>query len=204
MVDVYDVAPRRAPPGGRAPLSECPPPPPHADTEYYQWSPTHNSNSDSFSVSAGDTLHGSLVYSEDTDSYVLTHVNVDTGDASTQTVACQSGKKFTVPYVVYEKTFPCKDYPPDENVTFYDIVALCDGVDCADEIEWRADVKDANCDMTAHILNSRAISITWDTSASSEYDDLSEAELFDLNFRGWARRLGLERPPAQNASVAVM
>ena len=104
--------------------------------------------------------------------------------------------RYTVPYVVYEKTFACKDYPPDENVTFYDIVAECDGKDCADDISWEAKVKDANCDMTAHILSSRAISITWDTSVASKYDAMSEQELFDLNHHGWATKLGLARPNA--------
>ena len=165
-----------------------------AYTEYYQWSPTHNSNSETIGASAGDTLHGSLVYDSASDSYVLTQTNIDTGASSTQTVACQSGKKYTVPYVVYEKTFPCADYPPDENVTFFDIVIECDGVDCADDVLWEANVKDANCDMAANILDSRTISITWDTSASSKYDALTDTELFDLNHHGWATKLGLERP----------
>ena len=204
-------------------------------TEYFQWAPTRNSNSRAFGVSAGAALRGSLVYDGAADSYTLTQTNLDTGDVSSQVVACQDGKKFTVPYVVYEKTFPCKDCassssaarararafpppsfppprltvsrpalspadPPDENVTFHDIVALCDdGIDCADELVWTPSVKDANCDMTAHVLNSRAISITWDTSAASAYDHLSDVELFDLNHRGWATRLGLERP--SNASA---
>ena len=41
-------------------------------TEYFQWSPTRNSNSEQRSVEAGQTLHGSLVYSEADDSYTLT------------------------------------------------------------------------------------------------------------------------------------
>ena len=86
-------------------------------------------------------------------------------------------------------------------MTFYDIVAICDGVDCADELTWTPRVKDANCEMTAHILSSRAISITWDVNAKSRYDALSEAELFDLNYHGFATRLGLERP--SNASMAT-
>jgi hypothetical protein len=83
-------------------------------TEYYQWSPTHNSNSRSYSASAGDVLTGSLVYNATIDSYTLTQTNTNTGDVSSQVVACQDGKEYTVPYVVYEKTFACADYPPDE------------------------------------------------------------------------------------------
>lgn len=96
-------------------------------TEYFQWSPVHNSNSHQYSVKEGQTLHGSLVYQASTDSYVLTQRIVETGQSSSQVVKCQNGKKFTVPYVVYEKTFPCKTYPPDQIVTFRDIIIECDG-----------------------------------------------------------------------------
>ena len=78
-------------------------------TEYFQWRPTHNSNSRSYPVAAGQTLHGSIIYQPDSDSYLLKQEVVETGDVSSQVVPCQRGKKFTVPYVVYEKTFPCKD-----------------------------------------------------------------------------------------------
>ena len=96
-------------------------------TEYYQWSPEDNSNSDQYSVNAGQTLHGALVYSANSDSYTLTQTIVETGDSSSQVVQCQSGKKFTIPYVVYEKTFPCSTYPPDQIVTFKNIIVECDG-----------------------------------------------------------------------------
>lgn len=149
-------------------------------TEYYQWSPTHNSNSRSYTVKAGQTLHGSLVYDDKSDSYTLTQTIVETGDTSTQVVACQNGKKYTLPYVVYEKTWTCADYPPDEIVTFRDIYIECDGTDCTAATEWEGKVKDDNCNMAAHIAqNSTAteISITWDTSLSSKYDSLSADEL---------------------------
>ena len=96
-------------------------------TEYYQWSPEDNSNSDEYSVSAGQTLHGSLVYSAASDSYTLKQTVVETGDTSSQIVKCQSGKKYNIPYVVYEKTFPCNTYPPDQIVTFRNIIIECDG-----------------------------------------------------------------------------
>ena len=67
-------------------------------TEYFQWSPEHNSNSKSYDVAAGSTLHGAVVYQPESDSYLLTQTAVETGDVSSQVVPCQSGKKFTVPY----------------------------------------------------------------------------------------------------------
>ena len=60
-----------------------------AYTEYFQWSPTHNSNSRQIDVKAGQTLQGALVYSESDDSYTLTQTNVNTGAVSTQVVKCQ-------------------------------------------------------------------------------------------------------------------
>ena len=66
-------------------------------TEYFQWSPVHNSNSPQRDVEAGQTLHGSLVYDAQSDSYFLNQTVVETGATSTQTVRCQNGKKFTVP-----------------------------------------------------------------------------------------------------------
>jgi len=153
-------------------------------TEYYQWSPTHNSNSRSYPVQAGQTLHGKMTYDASTDSYTLSQTIVETGQVSSQVVACQSGKKYTIPYVVYEKTFPCADYPPDEVVTFYDVIVECDGQDCTSDVRWEAKVEDANCDMAAHISQNSTnteISITWDTSASSKYDSVPIEQLLQMN-----------------------
>lgn len=163
-------------------------------TEYFQWSPEHNSNSPQKSVEAGQTLHGTLAYTASSDSYVLTQRIVETGAVSSQTVKCQAGKKYTVPYVVYEKTFPCADYSPDGIVHFFNITAECDGVDCASELGWQAKVKDPNCDMKAVINTDGTIDITWNTAMESKYDNMTRAELYDLNMHGWASNLGLKRP----------
>ena len=167
-------------------------------TEYFQWRPEHNSNSAQHSVQSGQTLHGSLVYDASSDAYTLTQEILETGQKSTQVVPCQSDKKFTIPYVVYEKAFPCAYYPPDEIVTFTDIVAECDGKDCASQIEWSAkNYDDRHCDMQAHIApGNQNISITWDTSAVSKLDGLSDAALYDLNTKhgGWATALNITRP----------
>jgi len=166
-----------------------------AYTEYYQWSPTHNSNSKSFDVEAGQTLHGMLVYDESTDSYDLTQTCVETGASSTQNVVAQKGKKYTIPYVVYEKVFPCADYPPDEKVEFFDIVAECDGKDCVGDIVWAEEVKDDNCEMAAHVSDDqKTISITWNTKANSKYDTWERSELLEYNLKNggehnWAARL---------------
>jgi hypothetical protein len=161
-------------------------------TEYFQWEPTRNSNSQQMDIEAGQYLHGALVYNEQDDSYDLAQTNVNTGETSRQKVRCQNGKKFTVPYVVYEKTWPCGDYPPDGVVTFTNITAECDGKECTDQIKWSAQVKDPNCNMEAHIDNQTQIRITWDTSATSEYDNMTRSELFEMNRQsgvGWGRNI---------------
>lgn len=171
-------------------------------TEYFQWSPVHNSNSDQYDVEAGQNLTGEITYDESSDSYTLTQTIVETGDVSSQIVKCQDGKKYTVPYVVYEKVFACKDYPPDEIVTFRDIEIECDGQDCREDVEWKAEVKDANCDMEAHIDKAaNTISITWNTDAKSSYDALSPAELLAKNYVGWGKRVADDRCLAEMAKV---
>jgi hypothetical protein len=170
-------------------------------TEYFQWSPEHNSNSNQQPVNSGQTLHGYLIYDEASDSYNLTQAVVETGAVSTQIVKCQKeggffgkGKKYKLPYIVYEKVFPCANYPTDGVVTFEDIVIECDGKDCTNQTKWTPMVKDSNCNFKANIISPSQISITWDTSAASKYDNHTDAELYDLNYKGWATKLNIKRP----------
>jgi len=180
-------------------------------TEYFQWSPEHNSNSEQQSVEAGQTLRGSLVYNHLSDSYYLSQTVVETGVTSHQTVSCQNGKRFLVPYVVYEKVFPCGSYPPDEVVTFHNITMECETateprIDCKELVQWSAMYKDDNCNMRAHIDSSDQIRITWDTSMTSKYDNHTSAQLEAINTRGrgdWAKRLVAERTPLVEATAKV-
>jgi len=169
-----------------------------AYTEYFQWSPQHNSNSKQISgVKPGQTLSGSLQYYPELDSYNLTQNVLETGTVSTQIVKCQSGKKFTVPYVVFEKVAKCNAYPPDGIVTFFDIRVGCDFKECTEQIKWTPKVLTPNCNMKAVINKAKnTIAITWDTKAKSKYDNMTAAVLYDLNMKGggWATKLGLERP----------
>jgi len=163
-------------------------------TEYFQWSPEHNSNSRQIGVRAGDTLRGSLVYNHLSDSYFLSQTVLGTSDSSTQVVKCQSGKQFLVPYVVYEKVFPCASYPPDGVVTFSNITMECETstsarVDCKKMVQWEAKHKDDNCNFRAHIDSHEQIRLTWDTSLPSKYDNWTQHELIAVNSRrhaGWA------------------
>merc|ERR1712000_658740 len=144
------------------------------------------SNSKSYPVKGGQTLHGSIVYDEGTDSYNLSQAIVETGETSSQIVKCQKGKKFIIPYVVYEKKWKCSLYPPDGIVTFRNITVECDGVDCTQDVQWEAKVRDANCNMRASIDSEHnEISLLWDTSATSVVENLTLAEMIELNAGGW-------------------
>jgi len=178
-------------------------------TEYYQWKPTHNSNSKTYKVEGGQTLHGSIKYDDSSDSYTITQTNVETGDVSSQVVKCQNGKKFTVPYVVFEKTFPCKDYPPDGVISFKNIIVECDGQDCTSDVAWKGDIMDDNCNMKAVVdkanlaYDSNEIAITWDTSSSSKYDNHTASDLIKLNAGGWGRSYAESAMQTLQASVTV-
>jgi len=130
------------------------------------------------------------VYDASSDAYDLSQTIVETGDVSSQTVPCQSGKRFTVPYIVYEKVTSCGNYPPDGVVTFSNITIECDGQPCTSAVKWEAKVEDPNCEMTAHVDKyPDELSITWDTSLTSRYDNYTTAELYALNGgRGWGAR----------------
>jgi len=155
-------------------------------TEYFQFQPVSNSNSKNFPVHSGQTLHGSIVYNVAEDSYTLSQTIVETGDVSSQVVKCQNGKKFVIPYVVYEKKWPCSWYPPDGSVTFRNITVECDGVDCTKDVQWEAKVRDANCNMRASIdSENNQISLLWDTHVKSSVDGLSKETLIVMNAHGW-------------------
>jgi len=177
-------------------------------TSYYQWSPSDNSNSEQKSVKAGQNLHGSIVYSESDDSYTLTQTVVETGSSSSQVVKAQNGKKYRIPYVVYEKLASCQDYPPDGKVTFRNIIIECDGKDCTQDTTWEAKVEDSNCDMRAVVDNGskatseNSIAIEWDTSALSKYDNYTAVELLKLNSGGWGAKFAAAKL-AELGEVAV-
>ena len=83
-------------------------------------------------------------------------------------------------------------------MTFRDISVECDGKDCTSQVKWEAKVKDPNCNMAAHVDTPGEISITWDTTMASAFDNLTLDELTALNSRsGWGD--ALRRVPAIGA-----
>lgn len=167
-------------------------------TEYFQWQPENNSNSADVGVKTGQHLHGQIQYDASNDSYNLSQTIVETGAVSKQVVKCQDGKKFVLPYVVFEKTWSCWVYPPDQKVSFTNISIECDGQDCTNSVVWTPHVKDANCDMKANIDSQNQISITWNNDGKSPYDAYSMEEQVFFNAHGWGAKYASNAAPLKS------
>ena len=148
-----------------------------AYTEYFEWDNFYNHNSPAINVTAGDVLHGSIVYNGDSqNSYTIVQKNLNTGEQSSQTVPVEKDpstgnyKDYTVLYVVYEKNmWPCNQYPPTGELTFRDIKVECDGASFSPP--WTTSYVDDHCDNRAHVVDPSTIQITWDTKAESKYTE---------------------------------
>jgi len=135
--------------------------------EYFQWQPQHNFDSASHTVKAGQTVYAYVTYNKSIESYTMYNSIMETGWGVMSTIPIQkqngSPKTYTDAYFVMEKdASSCKQYSPDGQVTFYDIVIEWDGAQMSPS--WSTAVKDNVCDCRAHILNETAIQITWSTS----------------------------------------
>lgn len=132
--------------------------------EYYQWSPSHNFNSASHVVKAGDVLYGSITYVPANNSYTIFHSSKSDGWSVSTNIAVQmdrSGvtKNYSIAYFVYEKTAPCGDYPPDGIVTFYNISVAYDGKDATNAVAYKTAFVDDVCNNRATVVDQRTIKV---------------------------------------------
>ncbi len=74
-------------------------------------------------------------------------------------------KTLSIPYFVYEKAAPCRDYPPDGKVTFSNIKMYCNNQLVADP-KWTTAYVDDVCDNRANVVDPQTIDITWNTKAA--------------------------------------
>jgi len=135
--------------------------------EYFQWEPEYNYNSDSNTVQAGDVLFGSVKYDAKSQSYIVYHSDMTSGWSVTSTIQIQQDdngnyKNYTIAYFVMEKEWDCSQYPPNNQVTFYDIEIQYDGKTVTPD--WTTGYVDDVCDCRAHILNATSVQITWTSS----------------------------------------
>jgi len=128
--------------------------------EYYQWKPTHNQNSAAHTVKAGDIVLGSVTYTEQ--AYDILHSSPDGWSVKTTIPVQQLNnvyKNYTIVYFVFEKVFPCNMYPPNNEVTFFDIKVQYDGVTV--KPTWTTAYVDNACNNRARVVNDTSIQITW-------------------------------------------
>eukprot|EP00759_Apiculatamorpha_spiralis_P020509 PhF_6_TR25827/c0_g1_i1/m.36472 len=138
-------------------------------TEYYQWSPSKNSNSHQYGVNAGDSLLGQITYNGDSkQSYTLSQNDKASGRNSTQTIGVQQKggqyKNYTIMYVVYEKVADCSEYPPEGRVDFNNIIVVCSGKHI--KPQWTFGTVENVCNFQASSSNYDQVSITWDTQST--------------------------------------
>eukprot|EP01147_Barroeca_monosierra_P007226 gene7226-9689_t len=129
---------------------------PNKFLEYFQWVPTHNQNSQAHVVKPGDVLFGSVTYNPSRNSYVMYHKDITDGWSVTTEIPIQrarSGefKKYNIIYFVFEKEWDCDQYPPDGEVTFYDIKVQFNNQTVSPT--WTTSYVDDVCNNRAHVLN---------------------------------------------------
>jgi len=172
--------------------------------EYYQWSPTHNENSQSHVVAAGDVIYGSITFNQADESYMLYHKDMTSGWSVNMSVPVQKSgtqfKNYTIIYFVYEKVAQCSQYPPDGEVTFYNIRVEIGGKDVTSQISWTTAYVEDVCNFRAHIVNTSAIQITWNTKL---YNGRPQEPTKDLN-SGKVPQAGMayrEQPPQKTPGM---
>ncbi len=93
-------------------------------------------------------------------------------------------KNYSIAYFVFEKTAPCGDYPPDELVTFYDVVIQWDGV--SQPATWTESYVEDVCNFRAQVPNpstsNGTVTITWSTTAEDPKPELIAASQADRTF----------------------
>lgn len=151
--------------------------------EYFQWSPENNENSPSVPVNAGDKIYGEVTLIKGANgepTYHQKHVNVATGQTVTQDIPIQkaadgSYKQFNIIYFVFEKTWPCYMYPPDNKVTFTNITIDFNFKQLV-QPSWTTAFVDDNCNNRAHIDSADQVSITWNSQGQSSAQALKNAQ----------------------------
>lgn len=149
-------------------------------TEYFQWKPNYNFNSDFVTVATGNLAYGEVVYLPPSGSgnhsqppqYRLWMEGINlhhNSSASTGQIAPvqrdpTSGvyKNYTIGYVVFEHPFyKCYKYPKCDEMEFFDIILECDGK-VVTKPTWTTGFVKRVCDFEAHVVDSSRIKFTWD------------------------------------------
>lgn len=141
-------------------------------TEYFQWSPEDNSNSQSVPTTSGHKLKGSITWNgNQAQSYTILQRDTNDQTHSTQTINVQRDqagqhKNYTILYVVFEKVAQCPDYPPNEKISFHDLQVECNGAPF--KPQWQTAFVEDVCEFRAHVnpQDPHVVNMTWNTQAS--------------------------------------
>eukprot|EP01102_Stenamoeba_stenopodia_P001636 TRINITY_DN11478_c0_g1_i1.p1 TRINITY_DN11478_c0_g1~~TRINITY_DN11478_c0_g1_i1.p1 ORF type:complete len:252 (+),score=67.06 TRINITY_DN11478_c0_g1_i1:50-757(+) len=134
--------------------------------EYFQWFPVHNTNSNAHKVQPGDVIFGSVTYNPADHSYTCYISDLNDGWSVSTNFPVQKTfegeyKNYTIVYVVFEHPANCDQFPPNDQVTFYDIKIEYDNVQV--EPEWTTGYVADVCNNRAQIVNSTTVQITWNS-----------------------------------------
>lgn len=135
-------------------------------TEYFQWSPENNIDSTQHSVNSGDTLHAVIEYIGN-QQYRISQTDTTLGKSSSMVVPVQQSsnggyKNYSIFYIVFEKVADCSDYPPNQKITFNNIVTECDGKKITPD--WTTSYVEDVCSFRAHVINPSTVTMTWNVN----------------------------------------
>jgi hypothetical protein len=144
-------------------------------TEYFQWTPDYNFNSEFVTVSTGNLCYGEVVYLPPGKNSTEPQYRVSMGSGDSQSSASTwqiapiqidsktgARKNYTNAYVVFEHPFhKCHKYPKSDKMEFFDIVLECNGQRVVDP-KWTTGEVKRVCDFEAHVVNASRIKFTWD------------------------------------------
>eukprot|EP01084_Bolivina_argentea_P320400 555908_1 len=131
--------------------------------EYFQWHPSHDTQSKTVSTSSGDVIYSWIKYT--TNAYLMHVENTRTKQYVETTIPVQEQngkyKKYTIAYFVFEHPCnECSQYPPDNAVTFYNISIQYNNV-LESKPVWTTGYKANKCNNRAKILSENSVEITW-------------------------------------------
>lgn len=161
-------------------------------TEYFQWSPVNNQDSQQMSTSAGNQLHGEVTFQgASAQSYKLSQTDKTASQTSSMTIPVQQNsaggyKNYTVMYIVFEKVAQCWQYPPNGKVTFRNIKVYCNDVLVSPS--WTTSFVEDVCDFRAHVESSSQVSITWNTTSAKAPTPEQVRRSQETPFRRFAKR----------------
>eukprot|EP00040_Diaphanoeca_grandis_P002756 m.22641 g.22641 ORF g.22641 m.22641 type:complete len:238 (-) comp13875_c0_seq1:412-1125(-) len=135
--------------------------------EVFDWNNEVDSRSPkSYQVFPGDTLTQSVAYRSEDNSYDMYIASKNTGESIAWNYKLEAAQKVaeTTAFIVVEHApFFCKEFPPNGNVTFTDIVVEVNYKRVASPA-WVAKQENPKCDSKAMLISNNTIAIAWNAS----------------------------------------